>query len=296
MLAAATRLAITGTHRSGTTLLGRLIAADRGSARIFEPFNRDFGIEGVDRWYANADGADHRWDDLLDRFLRGEEGRFRTTSSLFKQWAYWLKPSSNQRVYHRAVRVPPNRLILKDPFLALASRQLIERYGFKVIYTIKHPVAFYRSLVRVGWHNIIPLDDLVAQGALDPAARAAAQTPAAEAGLLWNLVNAHAVEVRAAHPLSVSFCLHEDFCHNPIDETRRVAADLGIPFTPAIQDAVERLTSGTVVSPPASKIHELVRNAQALPDLWRGEINAEDERALRELCEPLYDEIYRRLW
>ena len=45
---------VTGMHRSGTTLIGRMVElASSDISVLHEPFNYELGIQGVPSWYPN---------------------------------------------------------------------------------------------------------------------------------------------------------------------------------------------------------------------------------------------------
>lgn len=294
-LSADLRIAVCGTHRSGTTLVGNLLAADRRTIQIVEPFSPAFGIDTVDRWFVFADSCGSKFRSTIDGFLAAKQVHFRASASRRERLAHWIKPPRMQRAFAAARLVHPDRLIIKDPFLALAGQYLIDHHKFRIVYTVKHPGAFYASLLRVGWIHL-PLEDLVMQGALDAGVAAGATSMAARAAVFWNTINGHALAVKRKSPGSVSIWCHDAFCYAPLDETARVARELGIEFSQAMRRAVIRASSGDIVTPPAGTIHALVRNSRALSNAWREVVPADAECELRRRCEPVYQQLFGRAW
>jgi len=295
-LAADCRIAVCGTHRSGTTLLGSLLTADPGSRQIFEPFHTVFGLETVNRSFIAGDQPDSPWHDVIDRFFAAEGVRFQRPPVENNRFMLWLKGTRVAREYAAARLFRPQRLVLKESFLSLAGQYLIDRHGVQVVYAVKHPAAFFASLRRVGWHEALPLDELVEQGMLDPAARDAATTPAARTGLFWNVINGHALETHRRFPGAASFWSHERFCAEPHEEMQRLTAALRIDYSPTMRQAVAEATGGSVVAPPSDTVHQLVRNSAAMVGAWRERVSAEEERELRERCGALYSEITGEGW
>ncbi|MDH7974184.1 hypothetical protein QH494_18500 [Sphingomonas sp. AR_OL41] len=295
-LAAEQRIAICGTHRSGTTLLGSLLAADPGSRQIFEPFNPVFGIADATRSFVAGDWPGNDWQGVIDRFLAADGVQFRTPSDDPRRFMRWLKGTRLAREYAAARLLHPTRLVIKTPFLSLSSQYLIECHGISVVFTVKHPASFFVSLRRVGWHDALPLDDLVAQGVIDATARRAAQTPAARAALFWQTINGHALATHRRFPDAATIWSHERFCRTADDEMLRLTDALHIPYTPKMRLAVSQATHGTIVRPAAGTIHALVRDSAAMIDDWRDQISREDEDELRSRCGSLYGELVGEDW
>jgi hypothetical protein len=295
-LAADCRIAVCGTHRSGTTLLGSLLTADPGSRQIFEPFHTQFGLEEVTSSFIAADQPDSPWRDVIDRFFAAEGVRFQRPPVRTSRFTRWLKGTRAAREYAAARLFRPRRLVLKESFLSLAAQYLIDRHGVRVVFTVKHPAAFFASLRRVGWHEALPLDELVEQGVLDAETRDAATTPAARTGLFWNVINRHALETHRRFPGGASFWMHESFCAAPDVEMQHLADSLRIEYSPAMRRAVALATQGSVVAPPSDTVHQLVRNSAAMIGEWRQRVTPEEEAELRERCGALYHEITGDDW
>lgn len=295
-LAADQRIAICGTHRSGTTLLGSLLAADPRSRQIFEPFNPVFGIADATLSFVAADWPGTQWQDVIDRFIAADGVRFRLPDSEPRNLSRWIKGTRLLREYTAARFLRPSRLVIKTPFLSLSSQYLIERHGIQLVFAVKHPASFFVSLRRVGWHDALPLDDLVAQGVIDAAVCRAAETPAARAGLFWQTINSHAFATRRRFPGATAVWSHERFCRAPDSEMARVTEALGLAYTPAMRCAVAQATQGDLVRPDAGTTHALVRNAAAMVDDWRDQITPDEERELRDRCADTYRDLIGEDW
>lgn len=290
------RIAVCGTHRSGTTLLGEVLSVDPHSHQIFEPFNPASGIEEATHSFVAVDWPGDRSRQAIDRFMAAEGVRFRRPAGHRNSFAKWLKGTRLSREYVAARLFRPSRLVIKCPFMSLASEYMIDRYKFKVLFAVKHPASFLVSLRRVGWDKTLPLDDLVAQGVIDSATRDAATTPVARAGLFWNVINAHALETQRRFPDETAIWSHERFCRDPQTEMARTAEALAIRYSPAMRLAIDHATQGDVVRPPADTVHQLVRNAGEMTDEWRSHLSAGEDAELRLQCGSLYRELIGEDW
>lgn len=277
-------------------MLGDLLSADPRTAQLFEPFSPLSGIACVDRWYASADRPGSPWRQVIDDYIAGQNTKWRTRHGETPNLARWFKGTPMLREYVAARLRRPHRIVVKCPYLTLSAQYLIERHDFRVLFTVRHPGAFLASLRRVQWDAAVWLDDLVEQGSCSRDERAMATTQAAQAGLLWRIVNRHALETRRLFPDSAVLLSHEDFCADPHGEMARVTQGLSIDYSPRMQKAVSHATAGDVVIPPEGKVELLVRNASAMVGEWRNRVSARDEAELREICEPLYQQLVGTDW
>lgn len=285
------RVAIVGTPRSGTTLLGKLLTVDPHCRQIIEPFNPAFGIAAATRSFVAGDRRDSPWRGVIDRFIAARGIAYRRPSSDRYPRVRWLKGTLLLRDVIAARLFRSQRLVIKDPYLSLASQYLVDRHGMRVIFTVKHPATFFASLRRVGWHESLPLDELVEQGMCDAKMRDAATTAVARAALFWNIINRHALETQRRFPHAVTIWSHERFCREPDAEMQRLTDSLQIDYSAAMRHAVAHATQGDVVAPPPDMVHQLVRNSSELADSWRDLLSHEEERVLRTRCAALYHDL-----
>ena len=289
------RVAIVGTPRSGTTILAKILGASLGAETLVEPFNPIHGIAAATRRYMSADRGDLHTRAAIDTFLAGTGGDFRLGSPAHRL-ASWIRPGSNLRTYRRVCRRPPPLLIIKDPFLALSARYLVEAHGFRIIWALRHPAAVLSSFDRLGWDAGHVMDDWRAEGRIDSLTYVRANDRAARLAILWTVINRHLADVRAARPGTVLAVRHEDFCHDPSAQLATVTRHCGLAPDPIMQAALARAIGGTLVRPAFRRVHALRRNAGALPDAWRGQIDATEDATMRTLCEAAYDELYDMPW
>ena len=188
---------VTGSHRSGSTWVGRMLAASPGVRYISEPFsvNSPSGVCRADfgRWYTYvsdenaADYEDAIADTLGFRYALGRE-----LLELPANWRGAARRRSRERTLEdgeRTVAVqeplpmprPVRRMVkdsvsftrgrmlselplMKDPMALFSSPWLVRTFGLTPVIVIRHPAAFASSLQRVGWG--FPFEDFLAQPAL----------------------------------------------------------------------------------------------------------------------------------
>lgn len=151
-------LFVTGTPRSGTTFVGRVLSIPLEVDYLHEPFNPDWGIPGIDRLYLYIRGenpATLHYRKLVDRVFSYD---FTLQTGSFKEgplWRSWTKKIIGSRSAWslRFAKLNPfhRTMILKDPIGCLLTGYLAQNFGVKPVVIIRHPVAVIASRMRLGW-------------------------------------------------------------------------------------------------------------------------------------------------
>src|SRR6056297_1366757 len=174
---------VTGTRRSGTTFLGRMLSVKKEISYIHEPFNRNQGVKShvIDRWYVSPENLDMvEFDKIVDKLINRKKVETRvsfgdvhgndlkfdvsfscrimnliknySSESLIKRFG---KIFFKNRFYLTYLKTRLNyfydRLLIKDPFLALMSEHLLKKFDFKIIFIIRHPAAYFYSMKKREW-------------------------------------------------------------------------------------------------------------------------------------------------
>ena len=135
---------ITGSHRSGTTWVGKMLNLARGTLMVDEPFHINEGYET--RHYA-LNGLARYW------FTYARELPQKPTRKAYEK----VLQKKTGKVFRRRdpKRYLPflrtGRLIIKDPIAALSADWLYNNFDLKVMVLVRHPGAFVASLKRLNW-------------------------------------------------------------------------------------------------------------------------------------------------
>ncbi|MGF1530954.1 MAG: sulfotransferase [Puniceicoccaceae bacterium] len=269
---------VTGSHRSGTTWMGSILAESSEVSFVHEPFNPTVSVDGVgcpwDLWFQGADQSSKK---LINRHLNGVLERRRGF-----------------------------RVLLKDPIAVFAARYLHRRFSAKVVAMIRHPAAFVGSLKLKGWRH--DFGHFVAQPHLmkrfcrrDRAlirAYAATQPELIdEAILLWRLIYREVARWKDSR-----WCLpvyHEELSQDPVGEFRRVFLWLGLDFDEKIKEKIRVLSEGSQREDPDGGfgLDDLQRNSQANLKSWRWHLSDEEISKVRSEVGDLDDFLYeKRAW
>jgi hypothetical protein len=282
---------VTGAHRSGTTFVGRMIAAHPRIVYISEPFNPSTGPTGspVRYWFHAVTPPEeqrfraflrapltfhHSW--LAD--LRANPRPRRLVGATMRKLASWGR---------LAVGCRP---LLKDPIALLSAPWLAEACGAQVLVLIRHPGGFVSSLKRLDWH--FPFADLLAQeemlhSRLAPFVaeiREQAATPhsVVEQGiLLWRLLHHVILQYRAAHP-DWLFVRHEDLSRRPLQTFEQVFGWLGLTLSPEVRQVIEAHSGAdNPGEAPGNAVHHLRRDSRANIWNWRHRLTPEEVARIR---------------
>jgi hypothetical protein len=282
---------ITGTHRSGTTWVGKMLAASPEVAYIQEPMNpehrrgecrADFGT-----WFPMLDsesGARYV-NDLRDCLVY----RYHLLAACRNAQGFkpWLRiPYDLGRCYFN--RCLGKRPLIKDPIALLSAEWLAEEFAMDVVVMIRHPAAFVGSLKRAGWN--FPFGDLMRQGVCNQGPLMRFQHEVewharerrdiiSQGILLWNLFHTVICGFQMRHPDWV-FLRHEDLSTDPLREFENLCVALGLNCSDSIRQKIE--SSTRAASGGDANLHSVYRDSRQNVYSWRSRLEEDEIRQVRE--------------
>lgn len=279
---------VTGAHRTGTTWVGKMLAASPQAAYISEPLNvlHRTGVmhAPVSKWYTLiCEENEAGYLPAFRELLAFRYGLWREIRSLRSRKDF-LRMGRDFSIFLRG-RFLRQRPLIKDPFAVFSAPWFAGRLGCRVVITVRHPAAFASSLKRLGW----PFDfrDLLDQPLLmqkwlgvDRAEMEAVQEDdiIGQAALLWRMVYRVVTRMMRLHP-SFIVVRHEDLSLDPISCYRDLYAALDLDFTPRVEQTILNASSSenpTELS--QKKIHAVKLDSRANLDNWKKRLS-EDEIA-----------------
>lgn len=296
---------VTGSHRSGTTFVGKMLSLHQSVAYIQEPFNPDYGIEGFDTWYtytrAGAKNEPHIAEQI-QRVLRGT-ARYKYAPILESDNALralgkrLFKSKGNLR--YQAYKFPARsrRALLKDPIAVLSTEWLHKRFRMDAVILVRHPAGFVASVKRL--NDVHPLSDLLAQHELmkdwlEPyeAEIRAANSLISETAVLWKCIYSVITQYCARNPRLITK-RHEDLSLSPIREFRNLYKRLSLPFDSTIERAI-RSHTGSInpVAPTGNKAHVLKRNSAENAYRWKELLTRDEISEIRAITGEVADKFY----
>lgn len=297
---------VTGSMRSGTTFVGNVLSQYRDLFYLHEPFNKVWGVQGVQNWFPYAHDA-NRYADLADRLLEMDVSyRVDNRSGPLKQmmkslvggrlhWRAW---------YYRLVARHSAGLLIKDPLAALASRYLHREHDVAVVVLVRHPLAFFHSNRRLGWD--FDLSELRNQEALVEQHLQDERKLLEEGnlsyvqrlGLLWRCIYSTLHEFTSEREEHGNWITvrHEDLCLDPFEQFRRIFSAIEREVTPKIENFIadHTQTESQRIENEDVEHDRVKRNSRSLVDYWKDEVSSEEAHSMRDIVgeavTPYYDE------
>ena len=279
-----TPILVTGSHRSGSTWVGRMIATSPRVGYVHEPFNVNHhpGIcpMRVPYWFTYVT------EENAAAFRPAIEETLRFSYSPLAELKAARRPRHLARLIVDGGRFMRNRLLrcrplLKDPLALFSAEWLASEYGMTVVLLMRHPAAFAASVRRQGYRH--PFSHFLQQPRLmqdhlapfEQEITAMVSRPhdvIVEAALLWRLITHMTLKMRSSHPEWL-FCRYEDLAQDPAGTFREVFDALGLQFTKEIRGRIARATEPNVSG-------------------WKNDLTAEQIAALRLRVDELSRLVY----
>lgn len=292
---------VTGSHRSGSTWVGRLLAAADGVHYVHEPFN----IVARTRWTAHP--PPHQFEYVTGATAAGWARELDDVIALRFPVAPQLVDALRGRRVRRVLgtardarraRRHGDVALLKDPLALFSTEWLAERHGVQPVLVVRGPVSFVGSLKARQWafdfrhwlDQPALMSDLLADYAEPIAAQVAAPGTIVEQGILqWNAFYSVVDRFRTRHPDWI-VVRYEDLARAAADEVPRLYERLGLQFGGPQRAELERLTSGG--DGGGSSAIDVRRDSAAALETWRDRLTAEELHAVREATAEVAGRFY----
>ncbi len=288
---------VTGAHRSGTTWVGKMLAAQDGVAYISEPLNV-LHRPGVLRvrapyWYTYI-AAENEGEYLpalremldFDYHLGAELRSLRSRKDVLRM----------VRDFHSFFvgNMHGERPLLKDPFAVFSAPWFAERLNCRVVITVRHPAGFASSLKRLGW--FFDFRDLLAQPLLMrdhlEADRAAMEKMdpgdiIGQAALLWKLIYRAVHGFSQVHP-EFHVVRQEELALDPPTGFRDLYAALGLHFSEEAEKKIlESSSSENPKELARNRHHSIKMDSRASVKSWKKHLNTQELERIRSVTEDI---------
>lgn len=284
---------VTGAHRSGTTWVGKMLAASPQVAYISEPLNvlHRPGVLRlpVSKWYTLV--CEQNEAEYLPAFramFGFRYGLWREVRSV-RSSKDFLRMGRDFSIFLRG-RLLGQRPLIKDPFAVFSAPWFAERLGCRVVITVRHPAGFASSLKRLNW--VFDFHDLLDQPLLmqrwlgvDRAEMEIANTDdvIGQAALLWRMVYRVVARMMKLYP-SFIIVRHEDLSLDPASCYRYLYAALDLDFTPKVEESI--LISSSSENPAElskKKVHAVKLDSRANLDNWKKRLSEAEITRIRKI-------------
>ena len=288
-----TPILVTGTHRSGTTWVGKMLAADACTAYISEPLNvlHRPGVfhAKVDHWYQYiCEENEHEYLPAFQELLEFDYNLWDEIRSLRSRRDV-LRMGRDFYIFYNAL-MRGQRALLKDPFAVFSTVWFAKRLNCRVVIAVRHPAAFASSLKRLNW----PFDfqHMLDQPLLmrdylgsyrDEMESHKSEDVIGQAALLWKLIYQAVHVVGQQHP-DFLFIRHEDLSRDPIASFRALYGSLRLDYTPRVERII--LNSSSSENPAElsrKKVHGVKLDSRANLDSWRKRLTPQEINRIYEI-------------
>ena len=282
---------VTGTHRSGTTWIGKMLAADAGTAYISEPLNvlhRPGVLRAkVKHWYQyiceeNENEFLPAFEELieLDYHLWDEIRSIRSRRDFLRMGRDFL-------IFYNGL-MRGQRPLFKDPFAVFSMDWFAKRLNCKVVVAVRHPAAFVSSLKRLNW----PFDfqdlldqPLLMRDFLEPyrgqMESVKSDDVIGQSALLWKLIytSVHTILQRNPDFLAVR---HEDMSLDPVNRYRDLYKSLDLDFTPRVEKTILNASSSDNPAEPSRRnIYSVKLDSRTNIENWKKRLTDDEIRRIR---------------
>jgi hypothetical protein len=293
---------VTGAHRSGTTWVGRMLAANSQTAYISEPLNvlHRPGVyhASVENWYPyiTVENEAHylpAFHELLDLKydLPAEIKSIRSRRDL-------MRMSRDLAIFANG-KLRKQRVLLKDPFALFSVPWFAERLNCQVVITVRHPAAFASSLKRLNWS--FDFQHLLNQPGLMrdhlEADREEMQTMNADdivgqAALLWRMIYRF-VHLNSGLFPNFKIMRHEDLSLNPVQGYQALYESLDLKFDEKVKDTILHSSSSENPTRLAKdQTFSVKLDSRAALNNWKKILSAEEISRVRKMTENVSPMFY----
>jgi hypothetical protein len=296
---------VTGSPRSGSTWVGNVLALDRNTGIVNEPFNANCPAGRCRASLSNfayitaeneALYLDALTDTLAWRYSPAAELRTLRTPRRLARLA-------RDFTYFEAMRQRGARMIVKDPLAIFSADWLARRFDAQVVVLIRHPASFIASMRAAGFimhfkalHNqprlieerLSPFAEAIAAATPNPSDSIEANT------LVWNVLHHHISRLQDEHPDWI-FIRQEDLARDPVSGFAALFDRLGLDFSDTVRTSLDQFTTdqGALgrLSLFGSK-RRTMRNSQDSMTYFRKRLTPEQIDQIRRATAPLWQRFY----
>jgi len=282
---------VTGSHRSGSTWCGQLLAQDPNVFYIHEPFNPALRLTPHPRPFENfyqyldvADGGPHE-----SAFRSIIQGRYPLLGNLSRERSirWCLRHLRECFRRHRDSR-NCSRALIKDPIAFFSAEWLVDTFDMDALVLIRHPAAFCSSLKLKQWRfdfNVFLRQPKLMERHLslfeEQITVCSKGTPDLidQGILLWNCIHAVVLDYRNRRD-DWFFRRHEDLSLNPVSEFRTLYRELNLNYSPRVEAEILR-SSGSQNPSEQQEGQEFVRNSVKNIVNWKQRLSSDEIARIR---------------
>jgi hypothetical protein len=293
---------VTGSHRSGSTWTGKIIATAPHVGYIHEPFNAGTNTSAnpnpPDYWFKYI-CAENQQDyyAALNRILHYDYPFVRNMchAGTLKNAARVTRTQGLSLLH----KLNNDRPLVKDPLAVFSAEWLSTVFDMDVLVLIRHPAAFCSSLKIKDWHfsfnNLLeqpllmekylhPFEDEINEYASNR------KSIVAQATLLWNCIHYVINIYQKKHPEWL-FMRHEDLSTAPVSQFHLIFKYFDLEFTRKVRNRIHE-TSGSHNPVEQQQENQFKRDSKENIKNWKKRLTKEEILLVRNKTSGIADLFY----
>lgn len=286
---------MTGSHRSGTTWIGRTICQHAKVRYMQEPFHVEVPSKflglSLDTWFTHYESSPQQADirKAFDMMFAQNPIQFAARHCSTVGWDYKTPMRFIKYVYSEMVNQP--RILVKDPIALLSADWMHEAYQFQIVCMIRNPLGFIGSLKAVQWD--FDFEHLRRQeNLMNGKLRAFAEQIKFmckhrdktdfidRTTLLWNVLHHVIFDYQKKYP-DWLYIRHEDIAKNPNEEFAKLFDYLGLEMTPHVKAYIQDSTSSKNPKESSSGYY-VPRDSKEVLSVWKKRLTEEEVQRIND--------------
>ncbi len=299
---------VTASHRSGTTWVGKTIAASQSIGYIHEPFHPRFPVNCFAR----------ELDDIYYKYVIDENASVAFDSGLFQKLIEWRNdiyslnsiksPTDGARVAREYIKSSARsalklRPLVKDPLALFSAPWLAKQFNMSVVLLIRHPAAFIGSCKRLNWgfnFSQFLRQPLLLRDHLQPFESEIHEYSKIDYKtffldqhiLLWKIFSSIIRRYQEEYP-SWIIMRHEDISLDPVQSFELIFNKLDIDFSPKVERFIKKTTNTHVSKEKLQKrLHIVKRDSKLNLHSWKDRLSQSEIEYIREQVEDVSKDYY----
>ncbi len=285
---------VTGSHRSGSTWVGKLITKSSKFIYVDEPFN--IGKDHKDSPFCNQfeylPGRSSACQIEAKQYINSFHALF--SSDVFNTFFKVRSRRDIRRFLSDVKSRISRRYVFKDPLALMSAEWIYENYGWDIVILIRHPAAFVASLKVKDWQFYFKYfndqEDLInihLKEYADVIHEYAANRPdiIKQGILLWNILYSLVFYYQEKYKDQWYFVKHEELSAKPIKEFEKLYQFLEIDFDESVKKHITQSTS--------SKEQTLLKRDSKKNILsWQSRLSSEEINEIKEGTKQVWKRFY----
>jgi len=287
---------VTGSPRSGTTWVGRMLTTSSQLYYIHEPFNSacrpGSGICNVKfkHYQTYITQANER--SYYKPIRQMMEGKYSLPASIFACRSkndikkVWDQKKEFQE-YRRRHMLP----LIKGPNSLMSAGWLASRFDIHVVIMIRHPAAVVASMKRLNWgfdpskwalsqrlllrDYLSPLEDEL------KLLRDSKPDIIDQTALFWKVLYFVVLKYKKEFPEWI-YLRHEDLSREPLSNFEQLFKTLGLEFTDEVQEQIVEYSSESNPSHSTGVDKLLKLNSKKVISQWKNALSAQEVKRIKE--------------